>query len=63
MKHWKCADCSRTHESEDNIKFVVCKTCLVNMKPSSYIFEREVEIEYMKPKEFLNKEGDNGKQD
>ena len=29
---WKCPQCLREHESEDNIKFVVCKGCLSSME-------------------------------
>ena len=32
MRSWQCPNCARTHETEDDIKFVVCKGCLSSMK-------------------------------
>ena len=45
MKFWKCPECDRTHETKDNIKFVVCKNCLSSMKETPYKFQKEVESE------------------
>ncbi len=44
MKNWKCPNCYREHESKDNIKYVFCSVCLIEMKPSPYLFERLVEV-------------------
>lgn len=44
MKHWKCPYCANEHETEDNIKFVVCRSCLTEMKEFPYSFKKEVEV-------------------
>jgi len=43
-KYWKCPNCSRTHESSDDTKFCICKSCLIDMQINPYSFEKEVEV-------------------
>jgi len=32
MKHWKCPNCGREHESKEEIVISICRGCLNKMK-------------------------------
>ncbi len=44
MKSWKCPQCANQHQTEDNIKFCICKKCLTEMKPAAYNYKKETEV-------------------
>ena len=46
MKGWKCPECSKARETENNIVMVICGCCQVAMKPSSYKFIEKVVLKH-----------------
>ena len=44
MKFWKCPNCLREHETEDNIVEVYCSGCTEEMQQQPYNYEREVTV-------------------
>ena len=41
MIQWKCPQCARPHETDDDIKYVICRGCLSTMKKLEDIKQEE----------------------